>query len=105
MLIYSSVSRYDCIWSAWGQCSATCGAGKQERNIKSHEQNGGNICRGGRTKNCNHEKPCPGNLPGHFKIKVTKISWWASESHFSPAYFNSVVFMSNFLANYNFFVL
>ena len=60
MLFFSTVSSYNCIWSAWGQCSATCGAGKQERNIKSHEQNGGNICRGERTKNCNHEKPCPG---------------------------------------------
>ena len=54
----------DCKWSDWGQCSTTCGVGKQERNIKSREQNGGSICRGGQTKNCNHQKPCPGNLLG-----------------------------------------
>ena len=53
----------DCKWSYWGQCSATCGVGKQERNIRILASNGGRSCKGERTKKCN-QKPCPGNLLG-----------------------------------------
>ena len=54
------------VWGDWGQCSATCGAGEQERSrtcTNPPPSNGGAQCSGDdkETKSCNNG-PCPGKL-------------------------------------------
>jgi len=49
----------DCQWSDWGACSAACGGGTQGRRIAVQAANGGAVCEGPSTRDCNTQACTP----------------------------------------------
>ena len=42
----------DCEWSAWSNCTTTCGPAMQSRTIQVQAKNGGRLCTGLSQRNC-----------------------------------------------------